>query len=118
MDYSLPGFSAHGDSPGKNTGVGCHAFLQLAKLGKGRTDMLLRGYQNLPEEGAVTSGCAPGADCLIWMAWRLRKPSARQGKTSTRESEPTGCSDWANATVGTLLSYPRLQWFYCVYDIC
>ena len=28
MDCSPPGFSVHGDSPGKNTGVGCHAFLQ------------------------------------------------------------------------------------------
>ena len=28
MDYSLPGSSIHGDSPGKNTGVGCHALLQ------------------------------------------------------------------------------------------
>ena len=28
MDYSLSDFFAHGDSPGKNTGVGCHAFLQ------------------------------------------------------------------------------------------
>ena len=28
MDCNLPGFSAHGDSPGKNTGVGCHALLQ------------------------------------------------------------------------------------------
>ena len=28
MDYSLPGFSVCGDSPGKNTGVGCHALLQ------------------------------------------------------------------------------------------
>ena len=28
MDYSLPGSSVHGDSPGKNTGVHCHAFLQ------------------------------------------------------------------------------------------
>ena len=28
MDYSLPGFSIRGDSPGKNTGVGCHALLQ------------------------------------------------------------------------------------------
>ena len=28
VDWSLPGFSVHGDSPGKNTGVGCHAFLQ------------------------------------------------------------------------------------------
>ena len=28
MDYSPPGSIAHGDSPGKNTGVGCHALLQ------------------------------------------------------------------------------------------
>ena len=28
MDCSPSGFSVHGDSPGKNTGVGCHALLQ------------------------------------------------------------------------------------------
>ena len=28
MDYCLPGSSVHGDSPGKNTGVGCHFLLQ------------------------------------------------------------------------------------------
>ena len=28
VDCSLPGFSVHGDSPGMNTGVGFHAFLQ------------------------------------------------------------------------------------------
>ena len=28
MYCSLPGSSVHGDSPGKNTGVGCHALLQ------------------------------------------------------------------------------------------
>ena len=28
MDYSPPGFSAHGDSSGKYTGVGCCALLQ------------------------------------------------------------------------------------------
>ena len=28
MDCSLPGFSARGDSTGKNTGVGCHDFPQ------------------------------------------------------------------------------------------
>ena len=27
-DYGLSGSSVHGDSPGKNTGVGCHALLQ------------------------------------------------------------------------------------------
>ena len=28
VDCSLPGSSLHGESPGKNTGVGCHFFLQ------------------------------------------------------------------------------------------
>ena len=28
MDCSLPGSSVHGDSPGKNTGVGSHSLLQ------------------------------------------------------------------------------------------
>ena len=28
IDCSLPGFSVHGDSPGKNTRVSCHAFFQ------------------------------------------------------------------------------------------
>ena len=28
MDCSQPGSSVHGDSPGKNTRVGCHALLQ------------------------------------------------------------------------------------------
>ena len=28
MDCSLPGSFVHGDSPNKNTGVGCHAFFQ------------------------------------------------------------------------------------------
>ena len=28
MDCGLPGSSVHGDSPGKNTGVGCHFLLQ------------------------------------------------------------------------------------------
>ena len=28
MDCSLPGSSVYGDSPGKNTGVGCHVLLE------------------------------------------------------------------------------------------
>ena len=32
MDYNPPGSSVHGDSPGKNTGVGCHALLQRVKI--------------------------------------------------------------------------------------
>ena len=33
MDCSPPGSSVHGDSPGKNTGVGCHALLSQQAIG-------------------------------------------------------------------------------------
>ena len=42
MDRSLPGSSVHGDSPGKNTGVGCHGLLQRIFLTKGSNLRLLR----------------------------------------------------------------------------
>ena len=32
MDCSLPGSSVHGDSPGKNTGGGCHALLKYIHI--------------------------------------------------------------------------------------
>ena len=35
VDHSLPGSSAHEDSPGKNTGVGCHFLLQGIFLTQG-----------------------------------------------------------------------------------
>ena len=41
MDCSPPGFSVRGDSPGKNTGVGCHAFLQGVFLTQGMNPGLL-----------------------------------------------------------------------------
>ena len=52
IDCSPPGSSVHGDSPGKNTGVGCHALLQgmdLPNLGvKPRSPTLQMG--SLPSE--------------------------------------------------------------------
>ena len=39
MDCSLPGFSVHGDSPGKNSGVGCQAFLQEIFPAQGLTQV-------------------------------------------------------------------------------
>ena len=30
VDYSQPGSSVHGDSPGRNNGVGCHVLLHSA----------------------------------------------------------------------------------------
>ena len=41
MDYSLLGSSVHGDSPGKNTDVGCYAFLQGIFLTQGSNPSLL-----------------------------------------------------------------------------
>ena len=42
MDCSPPGPSVHGDSPGKNTGVGCHAILQGIFPTQGLNPRLLR----------------------------------------------------------------------------
>ena len=39
MDCSLPGSIIHGDSPGGNTGVGCHAFLQGSSQVKDQTQV-------------------------------------------------------------------------------
>ena len=47
MDCSLPGSSIHGDSPGKNTGVGCHSLLQGIFLTKGLNLGLLNCRQIL-----------------------------------------------------------------------
>ena len=41
MDCSLPGFSVHGDSPSKNTGMGCHVLLQGIFLTQGSNPCLL-----------------------------------------------------------------------------
>ena len=41
MDCSPPGSYVQGDSPGKNTGVGCHAFLQGIFLTQGSNPPLL-----------------------------------------------------------------------------
>ena len=47
MDCSLPGLSVHGDSPGKDTGVGCHALLQGIFPTKGLNPGLLHCRQIL-----------------------------------------------------------------------
>ena len=51
MDYSPPGSSVHGDSPGKNTGVGCHDLLQEIFPTQGLNPGLLHCGENaLPSE--------------------------------------------------------------------
>ena len=47
MDYSRPGSSLYGDSPGKNTGVGCHALPQEIFPTQGSNPSLLHRRQSL-----------------------------------------------------------------------
>ena len=50
VDCSLPGSSVHGDSQGKNTGVGCHALLQGIFPTQGLNPCLLHCRWSLPSE--------------------------------------------------------------------
>ena len=50
MDCSQPGSSVHGDSPGKNTGVGCHALSQGIFPTQGSNPGLLHCRQILQAE--------------------------------------------------------------------
>ena len=82
MDCSPPGFSVHGDSSSKNTGVGCHALLQGIFLTQGSNPRLLHcrwilyhlGHQGSPVKRAacslahiVAETCwySPGADVTV-----------------------------------------------------
>ena len=68
MDCSPPGSSVHGDSPGKNTGVGCHALLQGL---------------------FPTQGSNPGLPHCRWILYRLshqgspRSPGEPQSKAKS-----------------------------------
>ena len=61
MDCSPPGASVHGDSPGKNTGVGCHARLQGIVLTRGSNLDLLR----LLHYGRLLYCSAIGKSCIL-----------------------------------------------------
>ena len=71
MDCSPSGSSVHGDSPGKNTGVGCHALLQRIFSIQGLNPGLLhsrrilyclsyQGSRSLREETRIIQGMAQG----------------------------------------------------------
>ena len=57
-DYSPPGSSVHGDSPGKNTGVGCHALAQGTFPTSGLNPALphCRRFFTLSHEGSPNEG--------------------------------------------------------------
>ena len=67
MDCSPPDSSVHGDSPGKNTGVGCHAFSQGIFLIQGRT-------QVSRVAGRFFTGWATREAQEYWSGWPIPSP--------------------------------------------
>ena len=69
MDCSQPGFSVHGNCPGKNTGVGCHALLQGIFLTQGSNPGLLHIWKTKESRGKRFSlGGGKGAQSHTWCA--------------------------------------------------
>ena len=66
-DCNLPGSSVHGDSPGKNTRVGCHAFLQWFFPTQGLNLLLLHCRQIL-NCWATREAQRPGGSHLYFSA--------------------------------------------------
>ena len=60
MDCSPPGSSVHEDSPGKDTGVGCHALLQGSNLGllHCRRSLYRLSYQEAPVGALFSRGAS------------------------------------------------------------
>ena len=67
MDCSPPGFSARGDSLGKNTGVGCQALLQEIFLTQGLNPCLLCFLHWRGPQGSSVPGISQ-ARILEWVA--------------------------------------------------
>ena len=80
MDHSQPGSSVHGDSPGKNNGVGYHAFLQIFP----------------------TQGWNPGLQYCRWILYQL----SHQGSPGVLEWIASRCSrgsSWSRNQTGVSL---------------
>ena len=65
MDCSPPGTSVHGDSPGKNTGVGCHFLLQWIFLTQGLNPGLLHCRQILYQLNNEITTCKGDFDSFF-----------------------------------------------------
>ena len=90
MNYSPPGSSVHGDSPGKNPGVGCHALLQEIFPTQGLNLGLLHYKQILYHLSHQGSPCI-----LEWVAipspGDLPDPGIKPGSPALQEdSLPAG----------------------------
>ena len=104
MDGSLPGPFVHGDSPGKNTGVGCHALFQ---------------------EIFPTQGSNPGLPHYRWILFQLsRQASPRilawvaipfsSGSSWLRNWTGISCIAGRFFTSWATREAPLLTWFFLI----
>ena len=79
MDCSPPGSSVHGGSPGKNTGVGCHALLQEilpiqgSNPGLPHCRWILHGlsHQRSPTEGDTRNKWSSPKKSKLQLKWQV-----------------------------------------------
>ena len=79
MNCSSPGSSVHGDSPGKNTGVGCHSLWQGIFLTQGLNPGLLHCRWILYPLSPQGSPTLALANLILW-ALRMGQGGAEAGE--------------------------------------
>ena len=106
MECSPPGSFVHGDSPGKNTGVGCHALLQGNLPHPGitpKSPSLLADSYHLSHQGS--------SSILEWVAY----PFSR-GSSPPRNWTRVSCIAGRFFTSGALISRSLLK-FMCIESV-
>ena len=101
MDCSSPGSSVHGVSPGKNTGVGCHALLQGIFPTQGSNSGLPHCRQilyYLSHQGITQINLSSGEQspswCSLWSQCRSQgSPQCTCLSLGCRNEKPHGSKD-------------------------
>ena len=90
MDCSLPDSAVHGDSPGKNTGVGCHFLLHLIHF----SEHLVQNHMDLSE--AIKSGHSLNMSscCDQWLEQSVAKTKVKQNMKLWRCSPTLNAAPW------------------------
>ena len=109
MDCSLSGSSVHGDSPGKNTGMGCHALLQgifqTQESNRGllhcRQTLYQLSYQGSPQNGgSVQFSHSVMSDSLQPHELQHARPSC-PSPTPGVNSNSCLSSQWCHPTISS-----------------
>ena len=118
MDCSPPGSSVHGDSPGENTGVGCHALLQGIFPTQVWSSLISSSCGQFREQGAINQGSSPeGTPTLKGIyTWRTRShywhTAVTEGSCPLSASQLRSWSEADMVEMGAALG-PTEKWMTC-----